>query len=410
MGAVTYRFHCELRARWRAWFVLAMLVGAVAGTSLVLLAGSRRTGSAHARFVTAQRAFDVALAVSCTRDRSPDADLDTSCYDAVAHLPAVADATTVSELPAFIETLNGQSVQPDRTDGCYSGPGLVAVIFDASGRYGTTINRRRFVAGRPADPRSPDEVVISQETAHRLGLGPGSELRIRLFDGADCLDRKATWRAPRRVRVVGVQLSPGEVRPPSGFYLQTVEVTPAFVAGAGVVPDRSESLLARLRPGATPDALRSQAHEAGYQVDVALSQADSAHAVDRAIRPNEVSLAILAALIALAGAAVLGQILVRHSFIESADDGLLFALGMRRRDRVALAALRGGAVGVSAAVVACVAAVAASPLMPIGIARRVEPAPGIAVDASVLGCRRARHRAVRGDGHRGDGRAPGDEA
>ena len=384
MGAVTYRFLCELRARWRAWLVLAMLVGAVAGISLALLAGSRRTGSAYARFVTAQRAVDVVLAVSCTRDSSPGADVDTSCYDAVAHLPAVAGATTVSELPAFVETLNGQSVQPDRTDGCYSGPGLVAVVFDASGGYGTTINRRRFVAGRPANPRSPDEVVISQETADRLTLGPGSELRIRLFDGADCTDRKATWRAPRRVRVVGVQLSPGEVRPPSGFYLQTVEVTPAFVDRAGVVPDRSESLLARLRPGATSDALRSQAHEAGYKVDVALSQADSARAIARVIRPNEVSLAVLAALIAVAGAAVLGQILVRHAFIESADDTLLSALGMRRRERVALAALRGSTMGIVAAVVASVAVVATSPLLPIGLARRVRTC--CPVSLSMLPC------------------------
>ncbi len=384
MSAVAYRFLSELRDRWRAWVALALLVGAVAGASLLLLAGSRRTGSAHDRFRSEQRAFDVGLQVSCGHGPPSGTGGSTSCFDDVARLPAVADATPVTILPAFIETLDGRSIQPDPTDPCDTDAGVVDVAFDPSGHYGTTINRSRFVAGRPANPAAADEVVLSQETAERLGLHPGSELRIRLFGGVDCGDAPEKWRPPQRVRIVGVQLSPGEIRPPSGMFLQSLRVTPAFVRRAGRAPGGSDYLAVRLRPDSSVAALRAQARDAGHRLTVAFSQADNASAIDRGIRPSQVSLEILAALTALAGLAVVGQILVRQTFVESTDDQLLSALGMRTRERIVLAALRGAAVGLGAGLVAIVTAIAASPIMPIGQARRIEPTSGISADGSVL--------------------------
>ena len=349
----------------------------------MLFAGSRRTGNAHERFRSAQHAFDVGVLVRCPEASArPDAAAD--CRAEVAGLPAVAEATTVTRLPALLETIVGRSIQPNPDDPCDSDPGVVEAAYDASGRYGTTINRSRFVAGRPANPNAADEVVLSQDTASRLGLHPGSEMRIRLFAGARCDDAPEKWRAPQRVRVVGVQLSPAEIRPPSGTFLQTVRITPAFVRRAGAVPDHLDDLVVRLRPDSSLGALRAQAKEAGHEIQVTLSQADTASAVERAIRPNQVSLAILAALTALAGAAVLGQILVRQTFAESTDDGLLAALGMRAPERVVLAAFRAGAVGLCAAAVAILTAVVCSPFMPVGLAREVEPAPGFSVDGSTL--------------------------
>ena len=125
MNAVAYRFRSELRDRWRAWIALALLVGAVAGAALLLFAGSRRTGSAHTRFRSEQRAFDFGVAVSCAPDPPATRGPDTNCYDDVARLPAIADATTITTLPAFIETLDGRSNQPNPDDPCDSEAGIV---------------------------------------------------------------------------------------------------------------------------------------------------------------------------------------------------------------------------------------------------------------------------------------------
>jgi ABC-type lipoprotein release transport system permease subunit len=377
MRAVTFRFRAEWRTRWRSWVALGCLVGAVVGTALVLVAGSRRTGSAHERFLADGRAMDVALVGEC-----PD---DEPCMSRLERLPAVLDATTVSNFPAYVETADGRSLQPTGTDPCYSGPGLVQTVNDPSGRWGRTINRHRFVAGRRANPRAADEVVLSVEIARRMHLAVGDELRVHRFRGQDCLATPGSWEPARRVRIVGIQLSPGEVRPPSGMYIQTVELTPAFVQQYGQTRDRDDALIARLRAGASIGALQAQARRAGVETFPAVTKADMSGLVDRAIRPNQVSLLILGALTALAAAVVLGQVIGRHAAMETGDDGVLAALGMPRRGCLTLAALRGATIGVIAAASATLVAVIASPIMPIGLARTVEPARGVDVDRFVIG-------------------------
>jgi hypothetical protein len=375
--AVRFRFRCEWRARWRAWVALGCLLGAVAGTALVLVAGSRRTGSAHERFLSDGRAMDVALLARC-------ADGDR-CVGRMEDLPAVEDATTASHFPAYVETTDGRSLQPMATDACYSGPGQLVTVMDPSGRWGHTINRHRFVAGRPANPRAADEVVLSVDTARRMRLDVGDDLNVYRFGGEDCLATRESWQPARRVRIVGIHLSPGEVRPPSGMYLQTIELTPAFVQRYGDTRDREDTLIARLRTGSSIGALQEQARHAGIETMPSLTRADVSGLVGRAIRPNEVSLLILGLLTALAAAVVLGQVLLRHAAMETRDDSVLTALGMPRRGRRALAALRGGTLGALAAASAVLIAIGASPIMPIGLARTVEPARGADVDLFVLG-------------------------
>jgi ABC-type lipoprotein release transport system permease subunit len=375
--AVRFRFRAEWRTRRWSWVALACLVGAIAGTAILLVAGSRRTGSAHERFLADGRAMDVALVAEC-----PEGD---QCVPPLERLPAVLDATTVTQFPAYVETADGRSLQPMESDPCYSGPGQLVTMTDPSGRWGRTINRHRFVAGRPANPRAPDEVVVSVEMARRVHLGVGDELSVYRFAGQDCLATRDSWQPARRVRIVGIHLSPGEVRPPSGMFLQTVELTPAFVQRYGATRDRQDALIARLQAGASIGALQDQARRAGVETFPALTRADVSGLVNRAIRPNEVSLLILGALTALAAAVVLGQVLARHAAMETGDDGVLTALGMPRRGRLALAALRGATLGVLAAAVAMLVAVLGSPIMPIGLARTVEPARGVQVDVVAVG-------------------------
>jgi len=216
MRAVTFRFRAEWRMRWRSWVALGCLVGAIAGTAMLLVAGSRRTGSAHERFLAEGRAMDVALQAECPEG--------APCVSRLERLPAVLNATTVSEFPAYVETAAGRSLQPMATDACYSGPGQLVTLTDPSGRWGRTINRHRYVAGRPANPRTADEVVVSFETARRMHIGVGDELHVYLFGGQDCVATRDSWEPVRRVRIVGIHISPGEVRPPSGMYIQTVEL------------------------------------------------------------------------------------------------------------------------------------------------------------------------------------------
>jgi len=46
-----YLVRAEARAGWRGWVATALVVGAVGGVAIGLLAGARRTETAHERFL-----------------------------------------------------------------------------------------------------------------------------------------------------------------------------------------------------------------------------------------------------------------------------------------------------------------------------------------------------------------------
>ena len=45
------RLRVELRARWRAWGVIAMLIGVAGAAVLTTAAGARRTDTAYGRYL-----------------------------------------------------------------------------------------------------------------------------------------------------------------------------------------------------------------------------------------------------------------------------------------------------------------------------------------------------------------------
>jgi hypothetical protein len=62
MRAVIYLAARELRARWRGWAALALLVAVAGGAVLAAAAGASRTQSAYPRFLTASKASDLLVA------------------------------------------------------------------------------------------------------------------------------------------------------------------------------------------------------------------------------------------------------------------------------------------------------------------------------------------------------------
>jgi len=53
-----------LRARWRDWLVLTVLIGLAGGAVLAASAGARRTASAYPRFLRYSHASDLLVATS----------------------------------------------------------------------------------------------------------------------------------------------------------------------------------------------------------------------------------------------------------------------------------------------------------------------------------------------------------
>jgi putative ABC transport system permease protein len=383
--AVWYRFRAELRSRWRGWLGLGLLVGLAAGAVMALAAGARRTETAYARFLEAHDAYDVMIV-----DQDQQGLSGIGGFDEIAALPSVKDSAEGDLVPIPL------------------GPLGVAGISSEDGRIGSEINRFKILEGRLADPERADEVVVSFTAAEEHDLDVGSTVQLlSLADVARMTDPDEVAAAHRfldqapagRLRVVGIEAAPGEFPPQHYADMPVVHLTPAFHDlhlfdhthpsddGAAFRRAIAEALLVRLHDGAdgvsafNADVLRLSD---GPYYDT-LAQADHAVAVERSIRLQAVALWLLAGLVAASTVLVVGQLLSRLTFVEAQDHPTLGALGMSGRDLALLGVVRATGIAVAGAVVGLVVAIAASPLLPTGLAGTAEPDPGIDLDAAVLG-------------------------
>jgi hypothetical protein len=146
----------------------------------------------------------------------------------------------------------------------------------------------------------------------------------------------------------------------------------------------------KLRQGASAEVFRRQAQSltrrfpsTGGHVFAADESAQAA-AVQRAIRPEAVALAVFALALAVTARLIVGQAATWLLATGSLTNPALAALGMTRGQLTAAGLTEVGAAAAIGAVVAAGAAVAASPLMPIGAARLAEPDPGVSANPAVL--------------------------
>jgi hypothetical protein len=364
--AVWLRLRSELRARWRSWLSLALLIALAGGAAVAAAAGARRTNTAYPRFVQAQKGYDLVTG-GFPEKLDPERTLAR-----MAAMPEVLEWARV-DVAAYAAILpSGRRV---------SIPELAALT-DLTGRVGYRLNRFKVVSGRLADLRAPDEAMIPFPTAEQQNLPVGSTVRFVLGDPSAKPQRLAT------VRIVGIVASPGQF-PAVGASsnLGSVYVTPAFVRSNGITPSPADaSLLLRLRHGAADrDAFLRHVAAAGLgTVDIPMVEQVQTAGVQRSIRFESQALWALCALIALAALAVLGQAMVRQTYLESVESPILRALGMSRAQLCTLGMVRAILIGVAAAVLTVPTAILLSPLTPIGLARIAEPHPGFAVDAFPL--------------------------
>jgi putative ABC transport system permease protein len=353
-----------LRTRWRGWVLLALLVAVGGGVVLAAAAGARRTDSAYPGFLRASGASDVEV--------SPARTGLGGYFRALAQLPGaavVAPAVGLSIVPA----------------GAPAGGGVVAEAA-ADGRLWYQVDRPKLLAGRLPRAGRAGEIAIDQNGAARLHLRVGSELRMVALPAAPpAAVRKLTEH------VVGIVVIRSSVDPVTdNDKLPHILATAALWHQLGSNYLAYEAAYVRLKPGATAGEFgrRAQALARGFPGtggQIILADAGSqAATVERLIRPEAISLALFALVLALTVLLIVGQAAVRQLAVASADTPVLAALGMTRAQLAAAELIGVGIAAAAGAVAAAGVAVAASPLMPIGAARLAEPDPGVSIDWTVL--------------------------
>ena len=365
MGAIRMVARTELRRHWRGTVVVMLLVGLVGTVTLAALAGARRSSTSLRRFNDASRSSNIQVQVG-------------------SYSPA--------QLAALRRTPRVEGV--GIVDLLFMGPSapalqhlLIAAPIDRA--LGTEVDRPRLVAGRLANPNTLDEVDIGEGLAAMTHLGVGDtidtiSMSTKTFDA---LEHGGPFRldGPRiHLRIVGLIRRPLDLAS-LGSAGGVLLMTPAFDhAYHGRIANPSGYTL-RVRAADVPrvSAAVDQifGNDPGFQPQDL--EIESAGARD-AINVLTDVLLIFATVAGLAGVVAIAIVLNRELASTQLDQPALLALGTTRPQRTAMSGARGVVIAIGGALLAVTGAVAASPLLPFGVARRADPDPGLHADWTVL--------------------------
>jgi ABC-type antimicrobial peptide transport system permease subunit len=368
MFAVAVLVAHKLRAGWRGWAGLALIIALAGGAVLTAAAGASRTNSAYPRFLAQSRASDVLV--------SPLGGPGVNGYDAaVGALPGVAASAAVVGIDAGPVTAKGALLDQDAT-----------TFASLDGRYGRTVDIPKMLAGRLPSRSAPQEVAVNQIAADQIHLHVGSVLTM-------AAEGNSPHSRPVKLteHVVGIFVTRGSVLPVTYIDRDAlVLASPALYRELGFNYVAFDGVYVTLKPGtslatfsAAAETLAKRYPSTGDQVLVA-DETTQAATIERLIRPQAIALALFALALGLTALLIVGQVAARTLQAAAQDNGTLAALGMTRRQLFAASMAETAAATVAGALGAVAIAIAASPLTPIGPARLAEPHPGVSVNAGVL--------------------------
>ena len=378
MSAPWYRARAELRERWRATVLLVLIVGLAGGALLTAVAGARRSSTAYDRFREATLAADLDIAF----DGPPTQDMDAAA-EQIRSLPQV-EAMAQLAYPFVVPAGSGMYPYLDF---------LAAAGLDRS--FGSEIEVPRLIDGRLPDPGSALEVALTETYARDAGLGVGDRFPVESYaweqmEGLFTTGDAGPPAGPALdLRVVGVFSAPIFVSDDtSTSFLPKAMLSSAFPAELGEdVATYPGGFTVRLAGGASdlPEVTGALREIFADATELELSPSSEIdRRIDSGIDVTVAALALCASAVGLAGVVAVGQAIARQQAQQAGTRRWLAALGMSRRDRTAATVLASIPVAVGGAAASVGLAVLASPSMPVGVARRAEPDPGVAIDAPVL--------------------------
>jgi putative ABC transport system permease protein len=379
MAAIWMRVRSQLRSGLRWFIVLVVVTGIAAGVVLTAAAGARRTSSAYERFLAWARPPDAGGLVSTGSSSSV---VDTR---KVAALPEVRGSAVFDGFLFVPRSSSG------RLSEIGQGAGSAAPALHPEEGLG----RLKILEGTMLDPGDPHQILVGWGTGHLEEVHAGDRFDLRFllrgqdpnvfFSANSVADIPASaLGAPYPVTVAGIFFEPGDV---GDNAYGDVLFSPAFDRSVGPQLSVQRQMTVRLEHGAADvdTFLHDVRALAGGGNVLFNSLGSTTPQVQRSIRPQAAALVIFAVLAAAAVLLALGQALARQTFLDSIENPTYRALGMTPGELFAAALAKSALLGIAAAPVAILTALALSRTMPVGLARVAEPAPGPSADWLVLG-------------------------
>lgn len=373
MAAVWIRAFKELRARWRAWLIIALMVGVAGGVVMAAATGARRSDSAVPRFMAYAKAQNAFVGA------------DPSQFEAIAELPQVESAAAVARM-----------LMTDPVSEKLGIAGSTLALMSESPRLAPPLV---LFAGRQFDLANPREAMINLQSQRDGVFKIGSTVTLHAFSPAQ-LDKalsgaNLTPDGPTAtVTVVGVIKMPTDLttsNPPKGVVYtgnDDLFVTPALYKSIGAQTAQFAGMGVRLRRGdkdlpSFTKAVMALTHNQAF-VGGGSDDLQAAAEAQRATHTEAIALWLFTALAGGAALAVIGQSISRQIFVGSSDNATLLAIGMTRGQLVMAALLHVLMTAVAGALLAVSTAILLSPLTPLGLAREAEVDIGFHLDLPVL--------------------------
>ena len=278
------------------------------------------------------------------------------------------------------------------------------------------VDRPMVLAGRLPRPDRPFEVAINELAASGQHLHVGSTVRLYAYSAAQIAGGGLTESTGTPIRpsgpaylmhVTGIVRFPQDVNAVLPLVdsqdvayesQRNLYTTPAFLQrlaqGLGVsvqqIPDIN-LVGVRLRHGPADWSAFAASITKASGGAIKFASAGNVYGINRAAQSSQrgihldvVALFIFGLLLALVTLLFVGQSIGRSVRDQAGDFAVLRSLGADRRQLVSAELAVSGLVGIAGAALAVAVAVAASPLMPVGLARQAEISPGVNADPLFL--------------------------
>ncbi len=359
-----------LRRRWAGMLAIALLVGLGAGAVLAAAAGARRSETAASRLYARGRVADLEMDAS-----SEDRGALAVPIRSIRRLPEVRHATTVAFYALAVE--HAGAAPQVNAYAAANADGTWLYDFD---RIGLLPSFR----GRMPNPARADEVVPTVSEAQLLHLHLGERLRVGVAKFTDQNASAPSSFSLITLRVVGITHTPVGLLQGAQSSESFMFATPAFARRYEADNVGTTSFVSLKHPGDLQSFERrivAASSPTTYEIKSADQELST---FARVASPYTNTLWIFALVAAAATLLIVAQALVRIVRIDAAIAPELRALGVTAAGRTVIASARAVIAVAIGLALGMALAIAASPLFPLGLVRRVEPDPGVRVDTTTL--------------------------
>jgi ABC-type lipoprotein release transport system permease subunit len=364
----------HVRRAWPASAAIAVFAGLVAAVPMALLSTARYGEQAFERFVSWADPPELVVNV-CPPGHDPEVDGIEGCITGV---DMSGDAQRIARLDHVRSATVGGYVfgqggaDPDPTTW---GPPIGG--YANTGADPTAAGRPIVLEGRVADRAATDEITISDLSARRFGVGVGDPFHLRAPGSDDIVTST----------VVGIVRIVDHFLPVDDATSASFNVREGWLEANGDRVISFDSVVVQAEDGYADEVAAAIAREfSGQRVNLeAFLPADQRRIATQALGFESNALVALALASALAGAALVSQVVTRRSRAELAQVPTLRALGATDRFLAGSVALRWLPVAFGAVAAAVVALALSALLGPFGVARRAPWSSSPRLDVLVAG-------------------------